>query len=91
MLSATNLLTSIHPLFEKLPGVSLLFESSFMVQQNYHLSHHRLKAPADPCLQTYGDGSSVEISYLPSSNEIQYIVNVTATSYFALGYGTSMD
>ena len=90
MLADTSLLSSIYPLFANLPGVSLLFENSFMEQQNHHISHHRLKAPTAPCLQTYDDGSSIEISYLPSSNEIQYIANVTATSYFALGYGTSM-
>jgi hypothetical protein len=45
----------------------------------------------EPCVINATDGSQIQISYLPSTNEIQYIVNVTAGSYIAAGYGTSMS
>ncbi len=70
MIEATSLFSSIYPLLSNLPGVSLLFEGSFMEQQDHRLSHHRLRAPTAPCSQYFDDGSTVEISYLPDSNEI---------------------
>lgn len=42
------------------------------------------------CVGTASDGSTLSISYLPDTNQIQYLANVTQNSYLAVGYGTDM-
>ena len=89
MLETTSILKSIYPLFSNKLTNSLIGVSSEKLPKSF--DRPRLSGPVTaPCFQSFSDGSSVTISYLLDTNEVQYIANVTATSYFALGYGSNM-
>ena len=61
------------------------------VENSQHFVRSRLRSQVtDPCFKSFNDGSSITISYLPDTNEILYIANVTATSFLAMGYGSNM-
>jgi len=63
----------------------------FLSKSVTEMNHHSfLKQSVEPCFSMVADGSSLSISYLPDTNQIQYIANVTQNSFLAVGYGTTM-
>jgi hypothetical protein len=43
-----------------------------------------------PCVLAVDDGSHVDITYVPSTEQIKYVATVRDNSFLAVGYGSSM-